>query len=79
MDPTVAAPGTRALIEQHFGFSLKDFDPAALRFVIDRSKEAGNAAFRKGTTQASCDIRKIARQDWALVMIRLMPAGRSLT
>ena len=47
MDPTVVQPGQRALIEQQAGFSLRDADPAALRFVVTRSKEAGNAAFKR--------------------------------
>ena len=39
--------GQRAVIEQQFGFTLRDADPAALRFVVDRSKAAGNAAFKR--------------------------------
>ena len=58
MDPTVADPIQRALIEQQIGFSLRDADPAALRFVVDRSREAGNAAFRdkdfKGVQISRC-------------------------
>ena len=45
-DTTVVDPALRAAIEQQAGIALKDTDPAALRFVVLRSKEAGNKAYK---------------------------------
>ena len=46
VDLTVVEPGQRAVIEQQFGFALKDTEPAALQFLVQRSKEAGNEAYK---------------------------------
>ena len=46
VDSTVVEPALRAAIEQQAGFALKDADPDALRFVVQRSKEAGNQAYK---------------------------------
>lgn len=46
-DPTVCAPAEKAGIEAYIGVSLKDADQEAIRFVVDRSKQAGNDAFRQ--------------------------------
>ncbi|GAB4824134.1 hypothetical protein N2152v2_011180 [Parachlorella kessleri] len=46
-DPTVCSPTEQKLIEEYYGFSTKDTDPEALRFIVERCKEAGNAAFKQ--------------------------------
>lgn len=45
-DPTVCDPEEMARIQAHYGVSLKDTPPEALRFIVDRSRQAGNAAFK---------------------------------
>ena len=54
VDSTVVDPALRAAIEQQAGFALKDADPDALSFIVRRSKEAGNQAYKNrdynGTT-----------------------------
>jgi stress-induced-phosphoprotein 1 len=46
-DPTVCDAAEKAQIECYTGVSLRDAQPEALRFVIERSKQAGNEAFRQ--------------------------------
>ena len=45
-DPTVCSPAERKLIESHYGVSLSDAPSELLQFVVDRSKQAGNQAFK---------------------------------
>jgi hypothetical protein len=37
----------RGAIEAHAGLALRDADPEALRLVVERSRQAGNDAFRR--------------------------------
>jgi hypothetical protein len=46
MDPTVASAEEKAVIERITGVTLKKIDTQALQLVVQRSKEAGNAAFK---------------------------------
>ena len=39
-------PALRAAIEQQAGFALKDADPDAVKFIVQRSKVAGNQAYK---------------------------------
>ncbi len=68
-DPTVCNPTDQKLIEEYYGFSTKDTDPEALRFIVERCKEAGNAAFKqkdyKGKTLLSLVARPASKRHFA--------------
>lgn len=46
-DPTVATPEQLAAIQAALGVSLADTDPAVLSHIVERSRLAGNEAFRQ--------------------------------
>ena len=46
VDPTVADPVQKAQIQQYYGISLDHADKEALAFIVDRSRHAGNQAFK---------------------------------
>lgn len=45
-DLTVISPSQRAEVEAFSGISLRDADPEAIRFIVEKSKKAGNEAFK---------------------------------
>jgi hypothetical protein len=45
-DPTVCDPVDLARLQAHYGVNLEDFDPQMLRHLVDRSRHAGNEAFK---------------------------------
>jgi hypothetical protein len=46
VDPTVCSAVERAQIEHYYGVSMNDTAPEVLQFVVERSKQAGNQAFK---------------------------------
>lgn len=52
-DPTVVDPTERAKIESYVGLSLQTVEPEAIKFVVDRSKQAGNTAFKEKRYQGA--------------------------
>jgi hypothetical protein len=56
-DPTVCNPAELAQIQAHFGISLKDTNPEVIRHIVDRSKQAGNDAFRQRNYKGACALR----------------------
>jgi hypothetical protein len=46
-DPTVASAEDRRKVASYTGTSLQEVSPEALAFVVEKSKHAGNQAFKK--------------------------------
>lgn len=57
-ESAVIDPVVKAHIQHQLGFSFEQADPAAVAFVIDRSRHAGNQAFKdkRYTGALSADI-----------------------
>ena len=53
-DPTVCSEEEREKIEQYYGISINDSSPELLQFVVSRSKEAGNLAFKQRKYAGTC-------------------------
>ncbi len=55
-DPTVCDPAELEKIEEHFGFRIKDASPEMLQFIVERSKQAGNSAFKQKNYKGGLDV-----------------------
>ena len=57
-DPTVCNPAELAQIQAQFGISLKDTNPEVIRHIVDRSKQAGNDAFKQRNYKGACALAR---------------------
>lgn len=46
-DPTVVGATEKNLIEQYAGVKLSDADQEEIKFIVEKSKSAGNALFKE--------------------------------
>ena len=54
LDSTVVDPLQKAQIQQYLGISLEQADKGAVAFIVDRSRHAGNQAFKEKRYAGTC-------------------------
>ena len=69
-DPTVASLEQKLLIESQYSVSLRDTPPEVLRFLVDRSRQAGNDAFKRKDYKGAGPGRRPVRGSRCLVQLR---------